>query len=72
MSAGHGDKGRRVSPAYENGTIMVIYQTRLKEMGGPRHRLRNARSGYDLTMVHLPLAPVSDAQKSLGLKAGTP
>lgn len=51
MSAGHGEKGRRVSPGYENGTIMVIYQTRLKEMGRPRHRLRNAteRSGYDLT-----------------------
>lgn len=38
---GPGDKGRRVFPGYENGTIMVIYQTRLEEMGGPRHRLRS-------------------------------
>lgn len=69
---GLGDKGRRVSPGYKNGTVMVVYQTRLGAMGRPRHseKCHWEVEGKGMTVqIDLPLAPLSATQTSLGLKA---
>lgn len=69
---GLSDKGRRVSPGHKNGTVMVVYQTRLGAMGEPRHSEKCPWEveGKGMTVqIDLPLAPLSATQTSLGLKA---